>query len=74
MLDRLKGALQSGLVNRDQMALKHLIEQIKKERKPLAELVDGLRPFLRQVAMSTMARRDVAGMRACRDVFRLVRS
>jgi hypothetical protein len=74
MLERLAGALRAGPQDRDRAALVRLIEQIKQDKKPLGALVEGLRPLIRQVAMSALARQDVASMRACADALRLVRS
>ncbi len=73
LLEKLREVLKSGPTDRFRSSLRNMITEILYRKRPLKDLADGLRPLLKDVALSWLeegrvreARSALSAMRACK--------
>lgn len=74
LLEKLREVLKSGPTDRFRSSLRNMITEILYRKRPLKDLADGLRPLLKDVALSWIeagrvreARSALSALRACRS-------
>ena len=70
MLERLHEVLKAGPSDRFRSKLRVMITEMLHGKRPIVELADGIRPLLKEVALSFMESGNINGARAAISALR----